>query len=227
MGTEVRVEVPVDARERWQRLLDALALVLEVPAALIMRTTGPHIEVFLSSSSEGNPYRPGDREVMADSGLYCETVLKTQDKLAVPDALADARWRDNPDVKLNMISYLGFPVRWPDDKPFGTICVLDSKPHRHSVGAETVVSGFRDVIESQLAMILVNHLLGDKNRRLTDYLMELQALRGVVGICAHCKSIRDTHGAWHPVEHYLIRHPEADFSHGVCPKCAAELYPAP
>ena len=38
-----------------------------------------------------------------------KTVIKTKDKLLVPDALADVDWKNNPDVKLNMVSYLGFP----------------------------------------------------------------------------------------------------------------------
>ena len=71
----------------------------------------------------------------------------------------------------------------------------------------------------------MNQVLGDKNKRLTDYLMELQALRGIVPICANCKSIRDAQDNWHPIEHYLIKHPEANFSHGICPKCAKKLYP--
>ncbi len=71
----------------------------------------------------------------------------------------------------------------------------------------------------------MNQILGDKNRRLTDYLMELQALRGIVPICASCKSIRDAEDNWHPIEHYFIKNPEAQFSHSICPDCMRELYP--
>ncbi len=60
-----------------------------------------------------------------------------------------------------------------------------------------------------------------------DYLDELQTLRGLVSICSQCKSIRDEQGEWHPIENLLIRHPEADFSHGLCPDCVADLYPDP
>jgi hypothetical protein len=74
-------------------------------------------------------------------------------------------------------------------------------------------------------MIYMNQILGDKNKRLTDYLMELQTLRNLVPICSNCKSIRDNQKNWHPIEHYLIRHPEAEFTHSICPKCMRELYP--
>ncbi len=92
-----------------QEIVDILAQFCDIPAALIMRLQQPDIEVLVSSQSEGNPYHPGDKEYFADSGLYCETVIKSQEKLLVPDALSDPVWENNPDIKLDMISYLEFP----------------------------------------------------------------------------------------------------------------------
>lgn len=66
------------------------------------------------------------------TGPYCETVIKTKDKLLVPNVLKDEDWKKNPDIKLGMISYLGFPLLWPNDEIFGTICVLDSKENNYS-----------------------------------------------------------------------------------------------
>jgi transcriptional regulator with GAF, ATPase, and Fis domain len=206
-------------------VVNILSGVFSVPAALIMRLKKPDIEVFVSSQNEGNPYHPGDKEKVYGSGLYCETVLKTRNKLLVANALADEHWKDNPDVKLNMISYLGFPILMPDGKLFGTICVLDNKQNEYSMTAEKLMLNLRNLIESHLEVIYMNQILGDKNKRLADYLMELQALRGMVSICSNCKSIRDTKNNWHPIEHYLIRHPEADFTHSLCPKCLNTLYP--
>jgi hypothetical protein len=120
---------------------------------------------------------------------------------------------------------LGFPILLPDGKPFGTICVLDNKENAYSENFEKLILKFRNLVQSDLEIVYMNQVLGDKNRRLTDYLMELQALRGIVPICSNCKSIRDAQGAWHPIEQYLIRHPEAAFSHGICPKCMKKLYP--
>ena len=190
-----------------------------------MRLSHPDIEVFISSRNEGNPYHPGEREYFENSGLYCETVIKSRSKLLVSDALADDNWKNNPDVKLGMISYLGFPVFMPDGSPFGTICVLDRKRNEYSTIIEQLMVKFKSIIESNLELIYMNQILGDKNRRLTDYLMELQALRGIVTICSNCKAIKDKQGQWHSIEHYLIKHPEADFSHGICPNCMKKLYP--
>ncbi|MFZ6775175.1 GAF domain-containing protein, partial [Undibacterium sp. SXout7W] len=78
------------------------------------------------SHTPGNPYEAYEKANL-NTGLYCETVMATRALLHVPHALEDEHWKDNPDVALNMISYLGVPLLWPDDEVFGTICVLDSK----------------------------------------------------------------------------------------------------
>ncbi len=222
---EIKLEVPEPTLENWQRIVDILAEIVKIPAALIMRLVEEDIEVFVASNSAGNPYHPGDKEHFEDSGLYCERVINTRDRLLVPNAISDDEWRNNPDVKLNMISYLGFPIFLPDQKPFGTICILDNKENAYSGTVKTLMTKFRDLVQGELQLLYMNQVLGDKNKHLSDYLMELQALRGLVSICSSCKSIRDNEGQWRPIEHYLIHHPIADFSHGMCPDCMKKWYP--
>jgi len=50
------------------------------------------------------------------------------------------------------------------------------------------------------------------------------ALKGIVPICAHCKSIRNGSGKWEAIEHYIQKRSEVKFSHGLCPHCDKELY---
>lgn len=54
---------------------------------------------------------------------------------------------------------------------------------------------------------------------------ELMALKSILPICAKCKSIRDDQEYWQCVEEYFKRHLDLVFSHGLCPKCAKELFP--
>jgi hypothetical protein len=54
---------------------------------------------------------------------------------------------------------------------------------------------------------------------------EIKILRGYLPICCNCKKIRDDEGYWNQIESYISQHSEAKFSHGICPACAAELYP--
>jgi hypothetical protein len=66
--------------------------------------------------------------------------------------------------------------------------------------------------------------LADSNRELEKALMEVKALRGLIPICVKCKQIRDDQGSWRQIEEYFRKHMDAEFSHGLCPTCAGELY---
>ena len=60
--------------------------------------------------------------------------------------------------------------------------------------------------------------------RLQEALDKISTLRGLVPICSACKKIRDDKGYWNQIETYISSHTEAEFSHGICPVCAKELY---
>jgi PAS domain-containing protein len=147
--------------EKWQELADLLAEIVCVPAALIMKVENEYMEVFTSSKSADNPYNVGDKEKWY--GLYCETVIKNQKKLLVPNALLDKNWDKNPDIKLGMISYLGFPINLPDKQPFGTICVLDNKENHFSSQNEKLLLQFKQVIELDLSLLYFNENLKQRN----------------------------------------------------------------
>lgn len=135
--------------QKWQRMINTAANIFNVPAGLIMKITPEKMQVFLSSETEHNPYE----ELASDSlghGLYCETVIGEDRTLAVSDSFSDEAWKDNPDVKINMISYLGMPLKWPDGEFFGTICVLDSKTRLYGEKYVDLLSEFRLLIESDL-----------------------------------------------------------------------------
>lgn len=218
-----RLQLDERTLDEWQGLVDIMAELADIPAGLIMRLTEDDIEVLLASRTDGNPYRPGDREHFLDSGLYCETAIRTRSRLVVPDALADPDWEDNPDVELGMISYLGYPIMLPNDVPFGTLCILDRTPSDYSPTVQELVRKFRDLIQYQLELIWMNEALGEENRRISDHLEEIQALRGLIPICAWCKKIRDGEGYWNAVENYLVRHPGARLSHAICPTCEEQV----
>ncbi|MHA1304602.1 MAG: GAF domain-containing sensor histidine kinase [Candidatus Heimdallarchaeaceae archaeon] len=147
----IDIDLPEHLIEEWQRLIDAVAKMFKVPAALIMKVSPPYIEVFRSSRTKGNPYHVGEKEHLA--GLYCNTVILTKKKLLVPNALSDEIWKDNPDVKLGMVSYLGFPISWPNGQIFGTICVLDSKENAYSKEYEHILERFKEMLDGYLELV--------------------------------------------------------------------------
>ena len=73
-------------------------------------------------------------------------------------------------------------------------------------------------------LLSINEKLSQKNEELERSLQEVKTLKGLIPICANCKNIRDDEGYWSQVETYLLKHSELRFSHGICPKCAEELY---
>jgi hypothetical protein len=62
-------------------------------------------------------------------------------------------------------------------------------------------------------------------RQLQKALAQVKTLTGLLPICSSCKRVRDDQGYWHQVESYVRDHSHAEFSHSICPDCAAKLYP--
>jgi len=67
--------------------------------------------------------------------------------------------------------------------------------------------------------------LRELNAALRKAQAEIKTLTGLLPICASCKKIRDTKGAWEQVEVYVQRHSAASFTHGICPECTKKLFP--
>lgn len=176
MNAATQLDINENIIDKWEDIVNNLAKILNVPAALIMRLVGTDITVFAASDTENNPYNPGDKEHFENSGLYCETVIKTNKMLLVPNALQDDNWKNNPDIKLNMISYLGFPILWPDKKPFGTICVLDNKANKYSQMFIDLMENFRNMIEKDLEMLTVNKSLSESVQKIENLLTEKEIL---------------------------------------------------
>jgi transcriptional regulator with PAS, ATPase and Fis domain len=64
-----------------------------------------------------------------------------------------------------------------------------------------------------------------KHKEIIDHLRsELEELKGIIPICASCKSIRDDNGYWQKLETYISQRSAADFSHGICPDCIEKFY---
>jgi signal transduction histidine kinase len=146
------LEIPENFLCKWQKTTDVMAEIFEVPAGLIMRVLPRQIEVLVSSHSPGNPYE-AEEKASLNTGLYCETVMSTRAMLSVPNALQDPHWQANPDVKLNMISYLGVPLLWTEEEVFGTICVLDSKTRNHQARYVELLWEIKKSIEADFKLI--------------------------------------------------------------------------
>ncbi|TVR74685.1 MAG: sensor histidine kinase [Marinilabiliales bacterium] len=154
VGSDSKPGITSEVIEKWQSLIDTAAKITGVPSGLIMKLNPETIEVFMKSNTEGNPYKAGDEERL-DLGLYCETVIGTGKMLLLPDARKSSVWKDNnPDIGLNMIAYLGFPINWPDGEVFGTVCLLDSKENRFSDDYISLLRQVKQHIETDLKLLV-------------------------------------------------------------------------
>jgi PAS domain S-box-containing protein len=95
----------------------------------------------------------------------------------------DQEWKVNPDIKLGMISYMGFPVAWPNGDIFGTICVLDSRRNEYNELYKKLLLQCRDVLQADLTSLQARNELELKVRERTAelrrnevYLTEAQKL---------------------------------------------------
>lgn len=61
---------------------------------------------------------------------------------------------------------------------------------------------------------------------LQEALSNVKTLKGMLPICANCRKIRDDEGYWQQIETYITNNSDTQFSHGICPSCCKELYPA-
>lgn len=120
------ITIDSDIMLKWQSIVDIVAELFSVKSALILRLKQPEIEVLIASKNEDNPITAGFSLQFENSGIFCETVIKTNEKLQVPNALNTEKWKNGPAVKMGTISYMGFPIILPNGKPFGTICVEDN-----------------------------------------------------------------------------------------------------
>lgn len=79
----------------------------------------------------------------------------------------------------------------------------------------------QEIVTRRSAETEKEHLI----EKLTEALKQVKTLSGLLPICSSCRQIRDDEGKWHKVETYFQTRTDAEFTHGICPKCAKQLYP--
>lgn len=63
--------------------------------------------------------------------------------------------------------------------------------------------------------------LAEKEKLLKD----IKMLRELLPICSGCKRIRDDDGKWWPLDVYVAKHTDSNFTHTICQDCKAVIYP--
>jgi PAS domain S-box-containing protein len=137
---------------KWQAIIDLVIEIIGVPAGLINRVSDRHIEVFIANAGPKNPFTRGQKFPRQDD-IYCLGAIARGDLLVIADARKEDSWKHSPDLDYGMVSYMGYPVFWPDGVPFGTLCVLDTKPNAYSDLFKKFLRQSCDLIEHDLRLL--------------------------------------------------------------------------
>ncbi|MTF37856.1 PAS domain S-box protein [Cyanobacterium aponinum] len=157
MGQKYKV-ITKDTFQEWQRIINAITNIAGVTVGLITRVLGNQVKTIVASQNTENPYLKLSRDSVIGSGIYCEQVIRNKTKLIINNALKNQKWENNFDLQYNLISYLGFPLRYSDNRIFGTICLLNNRETYYSDDLIYLLEKMRDLIESQIHEIENNWL---------------------------------------------------------------------
>ncbi|ARN75988.1 sensor domain-containing diguanylate cyclase [Oceanicoccus sagamiensis] len=201
--------VPV---EKWQHLVSLITRVFDAPGAYIVESN-EHGFRSVTGCFDGE-VDTDDSVTPVDVNIYCSKILNSGDMLYVPDASKTSEWKDNPEyTEEGLLSYLGWPIRWPDGKIFGSICVFDGKATHYQEHVIELLSTLAELVEADLLLITqheemrqlshTDDLTGLYNRRgfelLVDRQMQLNRRYDfTMGLfyldIDNMKAINDTHG---------------------------------
>lgn len=212
--------VPKELLSGWQSATDIMAEVMKVPVGIVTRFREKNLEIQVSSRGSGNPFRAGQQMALLGSGSYCEEVVRIRGLLRVPNARRSRRWKMSGMASGGLIAYLGLPLLLPGGKLYGTLSVMDRRPRQFNGTHEALLFRFKDLVESQIALLVLHRDHREKARILATYRDELKQLREVFPICPSCKKIRNDTEYWDAVEEYFVTHAMGEFGHGLCPDCA-------
>lgn len=161
------IKVPDDLLNKWQKLLNTLAACVGVPIALVNEIKQETITILAASATEKNPFAAGMKADVKTE--YCNVVRLTGREFMISDATRDPKWKNCNDAQKGLISYLGFPLRWPDENFFGTICLFDYKPNDFG-GHRELIGQFSDQVNAHLALLY-------RNLQLANYIDALEATK--------------------------------------------------
>lgn len=137
-------------------------------------------------------------------------------------------------------------VSWGYGTRYGLLCILLSIPLHGALVAEVyqdwsyfwwtfslggrgmqIITAllFGRLRAAQVQLAHKQHELEARNAELQFMLGHVKELRGLLPICAGCKSIRDDQGYWTKLEAYIHQHSHAQLTHGMCPNCINKLFP--
>ncbi len=149
------VGIPAKIVKEFQEITDILGEVMSVPAVLIMKTTetSASLEVLSANVSKMKraPFQAG--EILPMEGQPYEKVILTKKKVLVEDVAQNKKWNNCSLLERDLVSFLGYPICWPEGEIFGIICVMDSQVNAFNPLFEKLLCRFKNEVELMLKLL--------------------------------------------------------------------------
>lgn len=178
--------------DKWQRTVDLLAELYGSSCGAIVQLREGEFNVVSTSSNQDN-FLQRNSSWPWDMHSFCRRIIETNNKLYVPNPAEDDEWCSAQPVAEGPVrSYYGFPICWPDNTLFGTICIIDTKPTKYHSILLKILEQIRDLISTDLKLIQQFNEL--QSLALTDELTQLHNRRGLYTLGEQClKEARRQH----------------------------------
>jgi PAS domain S-box-containing protein len=89
-------------------------------------------------------------------------------------------------------------------------------------GVASAMCSSKDITERRRMEVQLQERLAE----LEAALAHVKRLQGIIPICSYCHRIRRDPETWQQLEAYVSEHSEAQLSHGICPSCLSDHFPA-
>jgi len=134
----------------FDRLTTLVRRVLDVPVALVSLVAQDR-QVFKSHQGLPEPWCSLAETPLSHS--FCKHVVGQDAPLVVDDARTHALVRENPAIEdLDVVAYLGVPLRTPDGIPIGSLCAIDAEARTWTEHDREVLEALAETASTEIAV---------------------------------------------------------------------------
>jgi len=126
--------------------------------------------------------------------------------------------------ELSLGSLIAMPIVDSEDALIGVIKVASGKQKNIEAEERLFFHMAMEIFTNIFLRKRSEEQKGELTTELEHALSQVKTLQGLLPICASCKRVRDDEGYWNKIDEYITTHTAVDFSHGICPDCAAADY---